>query len=287
MKIRLQGHEKFALRDGWITKGLNMLSETEACTVFSSENAPDKFGIGSNMVKSLRFWMKAFGLTEDVKGGVCLSDLGSIIKKHDLYIEDVFTLWILHSNIIKNNETATSWYIFFNKFDALEFEKEDAFQVMKHELSKINVDEKSISDRSLNADVDVLLGMYSKSKEVVDPEDKSSSPFAQLGLIKHVDSKKYLRTNPDKRLINEYLVLYELEERFEKADSLSIATLMEGENSLAAIYHISSIDVNRYLDKLQDEEYILINRTAGLDVIYKVKDISKIEVLEKYYKQKT
>ena len=282
MKVRLQGHEKFALRDGWITKGLNMLSREEISSVFSSDAAPDKFGIGSNMVKSLRFWMKALGLTEDVKGGVRLSDLGNIIKENDLYIEDVFTLWILHSNIVKNSEVATSWFVFFNKFDALEYDKENVLSVLKHEISKVSDDGKEVS---LGADIDVLLGMYSKKRELSDPEDKSSSPFAQLGLIKQTESKRYIRTNPDKRIINEYLVLYEIEERFENNDSLSIEVLTEGENSLASIYHMNSIDVNRFLDKIQDSGYIEVNRTAGLDVIYKIKDISKLEILEKYYKK--
>ena len=61
--------------------------------------------------------------------------------------------------------------------------------------------------------------------------------------------------------------------------------LTEGENSLASIYHMNSIDANRLLDKIQDSGYIEVNRTAGLDVIYKIKDISKLEILEKYYKK--
>lgn len=43
IKIRLQGHEKFALRDGWITKGLMNVSKNAA--VFQGKDAPDIFGI--------------------------------------------------------------------------------------------------------------------------------------------------------------------------------------------------------------------------------------------------
>ena len=284
MKIRLQGHEKFPLRDGWITKGLNMLSGEEAGSVFSSDRAPDIFGIGSNMVKSLRFWLKAFNLTEDVKGGVRLTELGEIIKNNDLYLEDLFTLWILHSNIVKNNETATTWYVFFNKFDLAEFDKEILMKVLYHELSKINEESgKDISKNSLGADVDVLLNMYSKSREIVDPEDKNSSPFSKLGLLKQNEGKKYSLTNPDKRILNEYLVLYEIEDKLSDSTSVSIDELIEGENSLSALYHMSRIDVNRYLDRLQDAGYIEVNRTAGLDIIYKIKNISQNEVIKEYY----
>ena len=61
IKIRLQGHEKFALREGWINKALRLLPNNE--DAFKRKDATDLFGIGSNMVKSLRYWMRAFGLT--------------------------------------------------------------------------------------------------------------------------------------------------------------------------------------------------------------------------------
>lgn len=54
IKIRLQGHEKFALRDGWLNKVLEIVPENP--DAFLRKDAPDIFGIGSNMVKSLRYW---------------------------------------------------------------------------------------------------------------------------------------------------------------------------------------------------------------------------------------
>ena len=63
--IRLQGHEKFALRDGWLSKALkliNMDKYMEYSDVFLRKDAPDIFGMGNNMVKSLRYWLKALGI---------------------------------------------------------------------------------------------------------------------------------------------------------------------------------------------------------------------------------
>ena len=137
----------------------------------------------------------------------------------------------------------------------------------------------------MSSDLDVLLSMYSKGRTTEDPEDKNSSPFAQLGLIKQVENKKYVRISPDKRILNEYLVLYEISDHLKKSESLSIASLLEGDNSLTAIYHMSVIDINRFLDILQDKGYIVVNRTAGLDVIYKTAEITNWEVLDEYYKQ--
>ena len=48
--MKLQGHEKFTLRDGWLNKGLMMVSRDPMA--FQGKNGPDIFGIGNNMVKS-------------------------------------------------------------------------------------------------------------------------------------------------------------------------------------------------------------------------------------------
>lgn len=76
VKLRLQGHEKFALREGWINKGLMLIPKDSS--IFSKQDAPDVFGIGNNMVKSLRYWMRAFGLIiEGGSAGVSLSPIGN------------------------------------------------------------------------------------------------------------------------------------------------------------------------------------------------------------------
>ena len=66
IKLRLQGHEKFALREGWLNKGLIIVNDNPG--IFQSDDAPDVFGIGNNMVKSVRYWLKAFGLIVEAPG---------------------------------------------------------------------------------------------------------------------------------------------------------------------------------------------------------------------------
>ena len=93
IKIRLQGHEKFALREGWLNKGITRVEQNP--TVFLGKEAPDVFGIGNNMVKSLRYWLKAFGLIVE-KGtlGVHLSNCAKVIREYDPYFENIFTHFV-------------------------------------------------------------------------------------------------------------------------------------------------------------------------------------------------
>ena len=277
VKLRLQGHEKFALREGWINKGLTIVPDIPGA--FTRKDSPDIFGIGSNMVKSLRYWMKALGLIKTNSSE--LSELGKIIALNDPYIEDIFTLWILHSNIARNKEEATTWYMYFNYCDAEDLEKEQIEKILLREVTKYANGQK-FSEKSLKNDVDVLLNMYSKNKEKSDPEDKNISPFVQLELIKKFEGK-YIKNHPSRKKFNEWIVLYELALMIGDRESISIEEAINGENGLSKIYNLTNIMANSLLDRLDAAGYLRVDRTAGLDMIYPVQKLIPEQIVEMYY----
>lgn len=274
--MRLKGHEKFSLREGWITKGLKGLDNPR---VFQGDNAPDRLGVGSNMVKSIRYWMLAFQLTEEnAKEGTLLSKIGEIIKKNDLYLEDPFTLWLLHSLIAKNEDKATTWYMFFNHCQAEEFHKEELFLLLKKEMLSA-YGENSFKDNSLRDDIDVLLNMYSKEKVLDDPEDKNQCPLTTLGLLKK-EKDVYYKTSPDFRKFPDDIILYELAEKLAEEKSVSIEAMSDLSQKL---YQISRIHLNNILDRLSNLSYIEVNRTAGLDMIYANEIGNVFDVITNHY----
>lgn len=276
---RLKGHEKFTLREGWLNKGL--LGVNKDSRIFSGVEGADKLGVGANMVKSIRYWMQVFNLIEENKKlGTLLTPLGKIILENDPYFEEKFTLWLMHSNISQNASRATTWYLFFNRCEASEFSKDDLREVLKKELIKY-IESDKVSESSIKDDIDVLLNMYSKENINDDPEDKKNSPLSILGLIKK-DGDVYIKQQPELRKFDEWVVLYELSSMFENEQSLSIDVVAD---KLEKIYSLSKVTVNMFLDKLENEDYIDINRTAGLDVIYQKNIGNQITVVEEYYKQ--
>ena len=56
---------KPSIRDGWLNKGLELASE-EGEKIFA-ENAADLAGVGANMIKSIRYWLSATGLTGKIE----------------------------------------------------------------------------------------------------------------------------------------------------------------------------------------------------------------------------
>ena len=267
VKYRLQGHEKFPLREGWINKGLMEVDSDEM--IFLSKEAPDEFGIGNNMVKSLRYWMRALGLFEsDTARGSILSQEGRMILNHDPYLEDIFSLWVMHSYIAKNKDEATTWYLYFNHCDAEILSKDQIEHILSRELIKY-VGNDDFSDKSLKNDIDVLLNMYSKDKGLIDPEEKNVSPFSQLGLIKKVENQ-YVKTSPDLRNISEWVVLYELSQ------------LMEGKDSIS-IEQVSNVTAC-YLEDLYDAEVFVAQRIREMGSRIYPKSKARPElVIEDYF----
>ena len=111
-KVKLKGNESFNIREGWLRKGMRCIEETP--TLFSRNDAMEILGVGSKMVKSIRYWLRATGLTKErapagrVREQILTKQFGEVIDQYDRYFDDVFTLFLLHYNIVKNVESTVS-----------------------------------------------------------------------------------------------------------------------------------------------------------------------------------
>lgn len=283
-KYRLKGHESFILRDGWLTKGINAVHSDSR--LYRTNNGADALGVGTNMAKSIRYWMKTAGLTKESSSkGVTLTELGNIVRKNDIYIEDIFTLWIAHANIVTNFESATSWNLFFNHMSFTTAFTRDEMQMLMKSLIIENTGDETPSDRSIKDDCSAILSMYGRGGNPADdPEDKRYSAFEDLGLIT-LSGNRFLKQRPDYDKLDKLVVLYLIIDKLNADGSIQIDFLTDGENMPGNVLNLNRIGVNEYLDKLQDEGYITVNRTAGLDIIYpdKCKKLEKVDILKIYY----
>ena len=75
--LKLKRHETFSIREGWIEKGVNIIKEN--CECFKKNDGPVNFGLGTNMCKSLRYWLigskiaEAIGRNPEVKNEIVSS----------------------------------------------------------------------------------------------------------------------------------------------------------------------------------------------------------------------
>ncbi len=154
MSMKFRAHETFFIRKGWLSKGMRCINEKSDVFVSKEENPMDVFGIGSNMVKSLRYWLQVVGLTEEPKSGKrnqSFTELGKTVFENDRYIEEIGTLYLLQYKLASNIENATAWYFFFNEFSITEFTREDFVEAIQ-KFVKMNNDGESVAVRSLTDD---------------------------------------------------------------------------------------------------------------------------------------
>lgn len=223
------------------------------------------------MVKSLRYWLQAVGLTEEVREKnstkQVFTELGKLIDKYDKYIEETGTLCLLHYRLATNSELATSWQYFFNDFNMHEFTKEDFVDSYTNHLKfkEIPAGTKAIED-----DYTCILNTYIP-KNLTDPEDNMECPFSELGLIEQADKKSYKKVPAKEGIIPPQIMLAMIVDQHRNETEIRIADLLKDKNNIGKIFNLDFIALTSYLDKMQMDGYIQVVRTAGLDVI-KIKD---------------
>lgn len=287
--MRFRGHESFYLRQGWITKGLkNIVSNPEMFYIDKKEQT-DILGIGSNMVKSLRFWLESFNLIELKKHGKkryhALTKFGEIIWEYDRYIQEDVTLWLLHYFLVINKEKATSWYWLFNEYKISDFTQDD-FIVNIQSYIKAN-DGPDVAKRSLEEDFKCLVKLYSSTINEDEYESNMYSPLSALRILE--DNKKKYEFNKGKANIDDLVAFFIMLDQYYKsdyvndADEFNIERLYKDRENVGKILRFNWNIINEYLDVLQKSEYISVTRTSGLDVIQLTQRFDQYNLLKSHY----
>lgn len=290
-KVRLKGNESFNFREGWLRKGMRCIEE-EPC-LFAQDDVMERLGVGSKMVRSIRFWLVACGLCEEqyINSGRARAfyispDFGSIIKKYDKYFEDDFTLCLLHYNIVSNESLCTAWNIFFNDFKATEFTREDFFKVASVELEKKLEEGTEYSQKSFADDCSSVIRMYARTFEDDNIEENLSCPLSGLGLLRSNAKSTYTKTAPSRDHLDSMAILYVIVSNLRDGrNAVSINELVNGRNNIGKVFNLNRVLINEYLDQLRVSGYLTINRTAGLDMVYLKEMNSPSSIMTEYYEK--
>ena len=110
-KYTFSGHESFTCKTLWLKKGYDFIRNNNS---FNSPDSVVALGVGKNMVASIRYWMRAFGLTENDEPLTIADYLFDSNQGKDPYMEDLGTLWLLHFLLVSTCE-ATLYHILFTQ----------------------------------------------------------------------------------------------------------------------------------------------------------------------------
>ncbi len=301
MEMKFRAHDTFFIRKGWLSKGMRHVAQAPDVFISREENPMDVLGIGANMVKALRYWMQVTGLTEEPSRGrrvQTFTPLGERIFEHDTYIEELGTLQLLQYRLASQNNDATAWYYFFNEFNMTEFGREDFvrglenFIKMNSETDDENEEKsraKTVAIRSLNDDFACIINTYVPRLKIspnkVSPENNIDCPFGELGLVDVLDSKNktYRKSIPAASAFNPWVILAIIVEQAGDEKSIPLNDLLTKKCNIGRTFNLDAICMMDILHNVEKTGEIKIIRTAGLDVVRILNDLTFDGCVDRYY----
>ena len=284
-------HETFALRFGWLTKGVTALMEDPLA--FERENATVTFGVGKNMVAAIRYWLQASQVIErQADRTFTLTPIGDLLFRvqGDPYLEDEGTIWLLHWLLATNPIGATSIYWFFNHFHKPEFTNQEVASGLR-DFAKQNV-EHGVAAATIKNDAALLQRMYVRSagNGRVAIEEALDSPLALLNLQERLDSKSFRALPADRDDLPLSVFAFSVCELMVYAErkQLTIDYLMYSDLEHCAPGAVFRLTEDGLLKKLEQmciayPTEFRIDQTAGVHQLYQLAEINPMELLRSYY----
>lgn len=276
-RYSFSGHESFICKPLWLKKAYDAMNEGVS---FTSPDAVAALGVGKNMVASIRFWFRAFGLSvNDVPTNFATSIFDSK-NGYDPYLEDEGTLWLLHYYII-TKEIASLYHLTF-----LDFQREkrefDRNQLLAFVRRKCNVPEQKnvYNENTVKKDIGVLLHNYVTPSELRSNEDFSAI-FLDLGLINALGSDRYAFNDVEPSHIHPDILLYALLDYKGKDNTISL----DGMQEIALIFGLSLTNLIELLREVvaQHPEDLSYTDNSGVKNLQIIHDIDAAAVLYHYY----
>ncbi|HEV2800363.1 MAG TPA: DUF4007 family protein [Pyrinomonadaceae bacterium] len=299
--VSFSGHETFPFRYGWLKKGIDAV--TQDPTLFASEQAMAKMGVGKNMVRSIRHWCLAAGLIREesragaVRGQLTATALGKKLlfdNGFDPYLEDPATLWLIHWQITSNISAATTWFWAFNYWNVAEFTKEVFISELRAWLA--NGPYKQVAENSLKRDADCFVRTYVQSRYHRGPvsEDTLDCPLVDLHLLAELaDGKTYQFQRGGQPSLPDEIFIYSLIEFWrasgQMGNTLAFEKIAYEAGSPGRIFKLNEDSLSDRLERIETISNGLYgyDETSGLKQIYKRSEaeLEPMELLKTYYRK--
>lgn len=278
-RYSFSGHETFPCKALWLKKGYDFLTNQHN---FNDNDAVVYLGVGKNMVTSIRFWMKAFGLTQNDKLTPFAEFFFSDETGRDSFLEDTNSLWILHYNLVKGQVASLYNLLFLGLQRELKTFDRDQINTFIKRKCAVPEQQNVYNENTVKKDIGVLLSNYvmPNSTKML---DEYNALLLDLRLIRSYD-RKYVINQTDPSQISSAIILYALLDYCPEDKTISFDKLQE----IALIFGLSVPDLIVILERLaaQYPDQIVYTDNAGVRNIQFIgSEMDKFDVLDKYYKK--
>lgn len=284
-------HGSFYLRSGWGTKIIQAIDQDEMIFTPANElQAVDNIGLGRVMVKALRYWADATGLSVEQKVQLGIreekTDLFRIIDEKDRYFQRPGSLLLLHRNLAKNEENATAWYWAFNEFDKQIFTKNEFVEGLHYFLAVNGMTvKKTAVDKEFNCFKNTYLS--DKQFDVKSAVDEDTYPMlAPLHLLRLNEDKKFEKNSLSKAdiplLILIYAIAMDNTEESRSNGQISIDKIMEEKKQVGKYFCIRYSKLIEMLVEAENKQLLTLNNNFGNRHI-EFTSIQYDQLLKEYY----
>ena len=265
------GHESFACRYGWLPKLYEAVVE-DPMLFSSDEGAILRLGLGSNMIRSIRFWGEAFGLTRTREREVRVTKFARILldprEGLDPYLETPGALWRLHWMLTVHGGLG-AWAVAFLETHDREITREQFVATVRARASQTR---RTITSGTASNHVDVFLRTYAGGQNSDDsPEEALGSPFQELELMRLATpgglATVRLSRGP-KRTLGAEAFAFVLHDFWRgtapKSTTLSVRSLMLSHAGPGAVLMLDEYGLHEILDELCSRSSQLVLRSDGV-----------------------
>lgn len=284
---QFSGHETFPLRYGWLKKAFDRVAETEDQsenrTACWDDDAIARFGVGKNMVASMRHWAKAARIIEEpALNSVRTTELGRLLfgpKGLDPYMEHPATLWLIHWQLAARADK-TTWFWAFSHYPAITFERDGLVKKLDRLAKDRNWSR--VANTTIKNDVACFIRTYvaRQPSGKTGHDDALESPLTELGLIKAIGKKDGFRfVRGPKSTLSDGVFTFALIDFWSRyapnVATLSFEVIAHAPGGPGRVFQFDENDVADRLAALDDVTggALLWSETAGLKQV-----VSNIEI---------
>lgn len=277
MRYSFSGHETFYCKSLWLKKGYDFLKEGNS---FNDGDAVVKLGVGKNMVSSIRFWLKAFGLTENDQPTKLANLLFDTEYGCDSFLEDTNTLWLLHYSIV-HTSIASLYNLLFTDYQR-EKKEFDRISLDTYIKRKCNVPEQKnvYNANTVNKDMGVLLKNYIAPENLASMEDFAAL-LINLNLLRRVGKETYAFNETPASAVAPEIILYAILDTKED-DTMSFDKIQE----LALTFGMTVptfVNIVRELEKSYKDVFHYTENSGIRNIQFMDSSLDKYKTLANYY----
>jgi hypothetical protein len=273
------GHETFPLRQMWLKKAVDQAVDgviPKSC--FTDEQSIARFGVGKNMVASIKHWALACDVIRDTgrdefritqHARQILQDGGL-----DPYTEHPSTAWYAHWWLAGKGNRSTTWYWLFNHVTSPTFTRQELELPLAEFAGKLETKRK-LSSSTLSRDLETCLRSYAPRSAGGSPEDFAEPLLGELGLLQEVRKGQFAFRRGAKASLADGMFAFALLDFWDTTaqglSTLAFEAIAYGEGSPGRVFKLDEESIAERLIGLSDltNGYLSWTETAGLRQVHR------------------